>query len=75
LEGQEGLCHISELDDGYVKSVADVIRIGDPVTIKVIGIDDQGRVKLSRKAAMKDLGLSTAPTEEVVATAKNDRRR
>jgi len=52
--GQDGLCHISELDEGYVKDVSTVCRIGDSVTVKVIAIDEQGRVKLSRKAAMKE---------------------
>ncbi len=58
-EGQDGLCHISELDDAYVRSVADVVKIGDEVRVKVIAIDDQGRVKLSRKAAMKEEGAET----------------
>jgi polyribonucleotide nucleotidyltransferase len=53
-EGQDGLCHISELDDAYVRSVGDVVKVGDEVRVKVIAIDDQGRVKLSRKAAMKE---------------------
>ena len=52
-EGQDGLCHVSELDENYVKSVSDVVKIGDIVKVKVIAIDDQGRVKLSRKAAMQ----------------------
>jgi polyribonucleotide nucleotidyltransferase len=52
--GTDGMCHISELADGYVKSVQDVVRIGDIVKVKVIMIDDQGRIKLSRKAAMMD---------------------
>ena len=51
-EGQDGLCHISELDDAYVRSVGDVVKIGDVVRVKVIQIDEQGRVKLSRKAAI-----------------------
>jgi polyribonucleotide nucleotidyltransferase len=50
--GQDGLCHISELSDGYVKSVQDVVRVGDEVRVKVINVDDQGRVKLSRKAVL-----------------------
>ena len=50
--GRDGLCHISELDNGYVGRVDDVVRVGDKVTVKVIGIDDQDRVKLSRKALM-----------------------
>jgi len=53
-DGQDGLCHISELSDGYVKSVSDVVKIGDRVKVKVIAIDEQGRVKLSRKAALKE---------------------
>ena len=48
-----GLCHISELDDNYVRTVSEVVKIGDMVKVKVIAIDDQGRVKLSRKAALK----------------------
>ena len=54
FEGQDGLCHISELADGYVKSVGDVVALGDKVKVKVIAIDDQGRVKLSRKAALQE---------------------
>jgi polyribonucleotide nucleotidyltransferase len=48
--GQDGLCHISELDTEYVKSASDVVKIGDTIRVKVIAIDDQGRIKLSRKA-------------------------
>lgn len=51
LPGTEGLCHISELADRYVERVEDVLKIGERVRVKVISIDDQGRVKLSRKAA------------------------
>jgi len=50
--GQDGLCHISELDTEYVKSANDVVKIGEMVRVKVISIDDQGRIKLSRKAVM-----------------------
>jgi polyribonucleotide nucleotidyltransferase len=52
VPGQDGLCHISELSDGYVQKVADVCKIGDTLRVKVIAIDDQGRVKLSRKQVM-----------------------
>jgi len=52
--GQDGLCHISELSDGYVNSVSDVCRVGDEMRVKVILVDDQGRVKLSRKAVLKE---------------------
>jgi polyribonucleotide nucleotidyltransferase len=50
--GRDGLCHISELDSNYVGRVDDVVQIGDKVQVKVIAIDDQGRVKLSRKALL-----------------------
>ncbi|MBK9189437.1 MAG: polyribonucleotide nucleotidyltransferase [Phycisphaerales bacterium] len=48
--GTDGMCHISELAEGYVKSVTDVVKLGDMVRVKVINVDDQGRIKLSRKA-------------------------
>jgi len=50
--GRDGLCHISELDSGYVGRVEDVVKVGDRVTVKVIAIDDQNRIKLSRKALL-----------------------
>jgi polyribonucleotide nucleotidyltransferase len=54
LPGQDGLVHISELSDGYVKNVTDVVKVGDEIQVKVIGIDDQHRVKLSRKAVIRE---------------------
>ncbi len=53
--GKEGLVHISQLDDKRVPTVEDAVSIGDEVWVKVIEIDDQGRINLSRKAAMADL--------------------
>ena len=55
LPGKDGLCHISELSEGYVTSVSDVCKVGDVMKVKVISIDEQDRVKLSRKIAMKEL--------------------
>jgi polyribonucleotide nucleotidyltransferase len=52
--GKDGLCHISELADGFVKSVTDIVKIGEKIRVKVIAVDDQNRVKLSRKALMAD---------------------
>ncbi|MEZ6210359.1 MAG: polyribonucleotide nucleotidyltransferase [Phycisphaerales bacterium] len=52
--GTDGMCHISELADGYVKAVTDVVSIGDSIKVKVIAVDDQGRIKLSRKAILKE---------------------
>lgn len=54
LPGKDGLCHISELSDGYVASVGDICKVGDIMEVKVIAVDDQDRVKLSRRAAMAD---------------------
>ncbi|MFH1716203.1 MAG: polyribonucleotide nucleotidyltransferase [Planctomycetota bacterium] len=53
--GVEGLCHISELSDGYVKNVDEVCKMGDLIPVKLILIDDQGRLKLSRKAALAEM--------------------
>ncbi len=58
--GTDGMCHISELADGYVKSVADVVKLGDVIKVKVINVDEQGRIKLSRKAAMAELAQPNA---------------
>ncbi|MBI4342959.1 MAG: S1 RNA-binding domain-containing protein, partial [Candidatus Omnitrophica bacterium] len=52
LPGKEGLVHISELSDKYVQKVEDVVKIGDEFRVKVIEIDEQGRINLSRKRAM-----------------------
>jgi polyribonucleotide nucleotidyltransferase len=54
LPGKEGLVHISELADFRVKRTEDVVKSGDMIWVKCIGIDDKGRVKLSRKAALKE---------------------
>src|SRR3954463_7138119 len=56
LPGKDGLVHISELSDGYVSSVTDICRVGDPMLGKAIAVDDQDRVKLSRKAALAERG-------------------
>jgi polyribonucleotide nucleotidyltransferase len=50
LPGKEGLVHISELADYRVGKVEDEVKIGDEITVKVISIDDMGRVNLSRRA-------------------------
>ena len=52
--GKDGLCHISELSDGFVKNVSDICKVGDELEVKVIAVDDQNRVKLSRKAVLAE---------------------
>ena len=54
--GKDGLVHISELADFRVRRVEDVAKTGEMIWVKCIGIDDKGRVKLSRKAALKERG-------------------
>ncbi len=54
LPGIEGMIHISQLENRRVNKVEDVVNVGDEVKVKVIEIDAQGRVNLSRKAAMEE---------------------
>jgi len=54
LPGKDGLVHISELANFRVKRTEDIVKEGDEITVKCLGVDEKGRVKLSRKAAMED---------------------
>ncbi|HVK59578.1 MAG TPA: polyribonucleotide nucleotidyltransferase [Candidatus Kapabacteria bacterium] len=54
MPGKEGLVHISELANFRVKQVDDIVKMGDEIWVKCIGIDEKGRVKLSRRAAMEE---------------------
>lgn len=54
--GVEGLIHISQLDYRRVKRVTDVVKVGDEVPVKVIGINEDGKIQLSRKEALKEVG-------------------
>jgi polyribonucleotide nucleotidyltransferase len=66
MPGREGLCHISELADFRVRRTEDVVKMGDSITVKCIGIDERsGKVRLSRKAAMAD--LEGRPAEALVS--------
>jgi len=55
LPGKDGLVHISEMADCRINSVEDICKVGDMMWVKCIGIDDRGRVKLSRREAMQDM--------------------
>ncbi len=55
LPGRDGLCHISELANTRIGSVSEICKVGDRMWVKCIGVDDRGRVKLSRREAMRDL--------------------
>jgi polyribonucleotide nucleotidyltransferase len=63
LPGKEGLVHISELANYHVHEVEDVAKVGDEIMVKVIGIDNLGRINLSRKAVFE--GLSHLPGARV----------
>ena len=63
LPGKEGLVHISELANYHVPQVEDVVKVGDEIMVKVIGIDNAGRINLSRKAVFE--GLSHLPGAQV----------
>jgi polyribonucleotide nucleotidyltransferase len=69
LPGKEGLVHISELADHRVERVEDEVKVGDEVTVKVVGIDDMGRVNLSRRAVFEKEGESSGTPREGEPTA------
>ncbi|MEM6910475.1 MAG: polyribonucleotide nucleotidyltransferase [Verrucomicrobiota bacterium] len=54
IPGKDGLIHISELADRRVGTVEEIVKVGDTITAKCIGIDDKGRVKMSRRAILKE---------------------
>ena len=58
MPGKDGMVHISELADFRVNRVEDILKVGDLIWVKCIGVDEKGRVKLSRKAAMQERGES-----------------
>ena len=60
LPGKDGLGHISELADFRVRQVEDVCKMGEEIWVKCIGVDEKGRVKLSRKAALAEKDASAA---------------
>ena len=55
LPGKDGLVHVSEMKEERVNKPSDVVKEGDKVTVKLIGIDDRGRLQLSMKAAAREL--------------------
>jgi polyribonucleotide nucleotidyltransferase len=69
LGSRDGLVHISELSPQRVGKVADVVKMGDSVKVKVLGFDDRGKVKLSMKQVDQQTGedLTKRPREEVAA--------
>jgi len=70
LPGTEGMCHVSELSTEFVKSVSDVCKVGEVVEVKVISIDAQGRVRISRKQVMLDNQKQETNQKQEPAVAK-----
>jgi polyribonucleotide nucleotidyltransferase len=64
LPGRDGLCHISELANFRVKQVEDIVKMGDEIWVKCLGVDEKGRVRLSRKAAMAERDQEMAAKHE-----------
>ncbi|MGZ9125727.1 MAG: S1 RNA-binding domain-containing protein, partial [Candidatus Binatia bacterium] len=64
MPGTDGLVHISQLAPGRVNKVSDVLKEGDEVMVKVLEIDRQGKIRLSRKDALEELaGGAEAPRQ------------
>ena len=68
LPGTEGLCHISELSKGRVENTEDVLKRGDVTRVKLLAIDERGRLRLSRKAALEEEGEKAEEVEAASGT-------
>ncbi len=75
MPGVEGLIHISQLAEGRVRKVTDVVKVGDQVKVKVIEIDEYGRVRLSRKAVLQEERKKRPPRPLQRRPAQQRRRR
>src|SRR4051812_33837068 len=64
LPGKDGLVHISELANFRVKQTEDIVKMGDEIWVKCLGVDEKGRVRLSRKAAMAERDQEMGGTGE-----------
>jgi polyribonucleotide nucleotidyltransferase len=68
MPGTEGLCHISELQEGRTEKTEDVVKKGDIVRVKLLSIDEKGRLRLSRKAALaEEAGVASGDGAKVGA--------
>ncbi len=74
IGSQEGLVHISELDLGHVNEVKDVVDIGDEIDVKVIEIDDMGRVNLSKVQADVEMGRVSQEDYDKAKSSRPPRR-
>jgi len=75
LPRQEGLVHVSELSWNYVKNVSDVVKVGDIIPVKVIEIDEQGRINLSyRQTQPKPEGYAEQPPRSISSSGQRPLR-
>jgi len=74
VPGVEGLCHVSELSANYVKHVEDVCKMGDIIPVKLLSVDEQGRYKLSRRAALEEMGIQEEKRDDQGEHRRDDRR-
>jgi polyribonucleotide nucleotidyltransferase len=74
IPGVEGLCHVSELSENYVKRVEEVCNIGVVIPVKLLSVVVQGRYKLSRRAALAEMGIKEEKREDQGGDQKGDRR-
>ena len=63
MPGREGLLHVSEIAHERVKNVEDVVKMDQEFEVKVIGIDEKGKINLSRKAILPKPEVKEAPKE------------
>lgn len=71
MPGKDGLCHISELANFRVKQVEDIVKLGDEIWVKCLEIDEKGKVRLSRKAAMAERDAAQGGGEGGAAPAES----
>ncbi len=70
LPGKDGLIHISELAEGRTEKVEDVVKKGETISAKCLGVDERGRVKMSRRAWLRDQAAEKAEAEAPAETAE-----
>lgn len=71
-DGKNGMVHISEISSNYVKEINDYIKIGEQVKVKVINVDERGKIGLSIKRAIEDQPKSTAKFPQKKSTAPSE---
>jgi len=69
LPGKDGLVHVSELANFRVKNPQDIVKVGDEIWVKCVGVDEQGRVRLSRKQAMAERDKEMAGTTSIASAS------